>query len=65
MCNWAENQEKWDRGDVSVHACYHKGCELRAYNFYSDGVPCVNATPEMIAAFLAGYRGEPFDANTR
>jgi len=54
--NFAENQQRWDRGEVSPAACYRKGQEHRAYGWSS----CLGfeATPEQQAAYRAGCNGE-------
>lgn len=55
--NFAENQRRWDRGEVTPADCYRKGQEHRAYNWHSClGFP---ATPEQEAAYRAGCNGEP------
>lgn len=56
--NFAEAQEKWDRGEVSIDGCYRKGCEHRAYGWARPGLG-FRGTPEQVAAYDAGYKGEP------
>ena len=59
--NFAEAQERWDRGDVSVEACYRKGAEHKAYGWSSHQGLGFPASPEQQAAYLRGYRGEPLE----
>lgn len=56
--NFAETQQKWDRGEVSLEGCYRKGQEYRAYGWAPNGLGFA-PTPEQQAAFDAGYNNEP------
>lgn len=55
--NFAEAQDRWYRGDVSLEACFRKGQEHRAYGWAPRGMDFV-PTPEQDAAYLAGFNGK-------
>lgn len=60
QANYAENQERWDRGEVSLEACYKKGQEHRAYGFSCKGLGFHKAipTPEQQKEYERGYNGQ-------
>lgn len=56
-CNFAENQRKWDRGEVSVEDCFRKGAEHAAYGWTRHGLG-FPGTPEQLDAYDRGYRDQ-------
>ena len=56
--NFAENQERWDRGEVSPAACYRKGQEHAAYGWAHHGLG-FPGNKEQRAAYDAGFAGKP------
>lgn len=54
MVNFAENQQRWDRGEVSLEDCRRKGAEHAAYGWVKTGMG-FKASDEQLAAYNRGF----------
>lgn len=55
MKNFAENQRRWDKGEVSLDECRAKGAEHAAYGWNRRGLGFL-ATQEQRDAYDKGWR---------
>ncbi len=54
--NFATNQEKWNKGEISLEGCFRKGQEHRAYGWAKIGLG-FPPTQLQRTAYEAGYYG--------